>query len=63
MTVLSKNIYSNDPRIEKILNMLLQYNLGHFKLRETISEKGDEIDAIIIALNTLGEELSAKKLH
>jgi PAS domain S-box-containing protein len=49
----SKN---KDPRLERIQEMLLKFNAGDFSARETVSEKGDELDAIIIALNTLGEE-------
>jgi PAS domain S-box-containing protein len=51
--------YQSDERIERILNLLLKYTLGEFQQRETFSEKGDELDAIIIGLNTLGEEAEA----
>ncbi len=56
---LDKNKISKDERLEKINQLLLQYTLGEYKHRETISDKGDEIDAIVIGLNTLGEELEA----
>ncbi len=49
----------NDERLEKIINLLLKYTLGDYGQRELISHKGDEIDAIIIGLNTLGEELQS----
>ncbi len=53
------HLQKNDERIEKILNLLLKYTLGEFHVRETVSDKGDELDAIIIGLNTLGEEAAA----
>lgn len=56
---LEKNKISKDERLERINQLLLQYTLGEYKHRETISDKGDEIDAIVIGLNTLGEELEA----
>jgi PAS domain S-box-containing protein len=48
-----------DERLEKILDLLLKYTLGDYGHRELISGKGDEVDAIIIGLNTLGEELQS----
>jgi len=49
----------HDDRIDKVLNLLLKFTVGDFRHREVISDKGDELDAIIIGLNTLGEELEA----
>ena len=49
--------FTNDSRIEKIYEQLVEYSTGNFAVRETISESGDELDAIILGLNTLGEEL------
>ncbi len=54
-----KNIFSKDERIEKILDLLLKYTLGDYSAREVVSSKGDELDAIVIALNALGEEAEA----
>ena len=51
------NDFTGDSRIEKIYDQLVQYSTGNFNVRETVSEKGDELDAIIVGLNTLGEEL------
>src|ERR1043165_4008613 len=48
-----------DERLEKIIDLLLKYTLGDYGHRELISQKGDEVDAIIIGLNTLGEELQS----
>ncbi len=55
----ASDILKKDVRVEKILNLLLKYTLGDYSVRETVSEKGDELDAIIIGLNTLGEEAEA----
>jgi light-regulated signal transduction histidine kinase (bacteriophytochrome) len=53
-------IYKQDERIEKIYELLLLYTTnGDYSARIPISEKGDELDAIIVGLNTLGEELQA----
>jgi signal transduction histidine kinase len=51
--------YSHDDRIDKIYAMILRYTTGDFSGKEAISEKGDELDAIIVGLNTLGEEMQA----
>lgn len=53
------NKYLKDERIEKIYDLLVKYTTGDFSVRENISSKGDELDAIILGLNTLGEELQS----
>ncbi|HEX8515928.1 MAG TPA: ATP-binding protein [Bacteroidia bacterium] len=54
------NKYKQDERIEKIFALILHYTTtGDYSARAVISEKGDELDAIIAGLNTLGEELQA----
>jgi len=50
---------NKDKRIEEINELLLKYTLGEYTQRATVSNKGDELDAIIIGLNTMGEELEA----
>ncbi|MGZ4098889.1 MAG: PAS domain-containing sensor histidine kinase, partial [Bacteroidia bacterium] len=45
-----------DNRIENIHNLLVKFNIGDFSERLKVSEKGDEIDAIIIGLNSLADE-------
>lgn len=55
------NNYSKDERIERIYNLLIKYTTLDFSQRETISDKSDELDAIITGLNTLGEELEASR--
>ncbi|MFL5753826.1 MAG: sensor histidine kinase [Bacteroidia bacterium] len=56
---MDQSIYKNDERIQKILDLLVKYTVGDYKERGTISGKGDEIDAIIVGLNTLAEEAAA----
>jgi PAS domain S-box-containing protein len=50
---------SRDARIERILEMIVRFTQGHFDKKETVSDEGDELDAIVIGLNTLAEELQA----
>ena len=52
----------HDERLGRILEQLLHFTQMDFTIRIPVSEKGDEIDAIITGLNTLGEELSAKEI-
>lgn len=51
----------HDERMEKIFRLILEYSKRNFGARETASEKGDELDAVIIGLNTLGEELAGSQ--
>ncbi|HXA01938.1 MAG TPA: PAS domain S-box protein [Cytophagaceae bacterium] len=55
------NKYSDDKRFEKVCDLILKYSTLDFSSRETVSEKGDELDAVIAGLNILGEELQASK--
>jgi hypothetical protein len=50
-----------DQRLEKIMELLVSYTQGNYSEKGTISDKGDELDAIILGLNTLAEELASKK--
>jgi signal transduction histidine kinase len=55
-----QNKYKADERIEKIYSLLLRYTTeGDYSARVPVSNKGDELDAIIVGLNTLGEELQS----
>ncbi len=56
------HIFQQDKRIEQIYDLLVKYTTGDFSAREAISEKGDELDAILLGLNTLGEELQSSGL-
>ena len=50
---------TQDPRLNEVLELILQLTSGDFNAQGTPSEHGDELDAIITGLNMLGEELSA----
>jgi len=55
-----KNILKSDERIEKIYSLLLRYTTeGDYSARVPVSNEGDALDAIIVGLNTLGEELQS----
>jgi len=47
----------HERRVTGIMNVLLKYTFFDFSEKAEISSQGDEIDAIALALNTLGEEL------
>lgn len=51
-----------DPRILQIQEQLLRFAQMDFSGSIALSEKGDEIDAIIVGMNTLAEELRARNL-
>ncbi len=50
---------TQDPRLNDVLDLILQITSGDLEARGTPSEHGDELDAIITGLNMLGEEISA----
>jgi PAS domain S-box-containing protein len=50
----------SDDRISRILGLITKFVQSDLSAHEKISEKGDELDAIIAGLNTLGEELNEK---
>lgn len=50
-------IKSNQERINRIMDTLLKYTVLDFRQHIAISDKGDELDAIAVGLNTLSEEL------
>jgi PAS domain S-box-containing protein len=49
-----------ESRISDLLEVLLRYTLLDFSVKAKVSKEGDEIDAVAVGLNTLGEELEAK---
>ncbi|HWY10438.1 MAG TPA: hypothetical protein VN026_03880 [Bacteroidia bacterium] len=55
-------IIEKAERLELIQAQILRFTQMDFSMRIPLSEKGDDIDAIIVGLNTLGEELSTKEL-
>ncbi len=50
-------IKENEDRINAILNALLKYTTMDFSHKLKITDKGDELDAIIVGLNSLIDEL------
>ncbi|HYG52652.1 MAG TPA: ATP-binding protein, partial [Flavobacteriales bacterium] len=50
---------NNDARITNIMNVLLNYTMLDFTEHVQPSDKGDELDAIAVGLNTLSEELQS----
>jgi diguanylate cyclase (GGDEF)-like protein/PAS domain S-box-containing protein len=51
---------SSDPRLEHILDILLQLASGNMTVRTSPSDRGDALDAVMTGLNMLAEELSAE---
>ncbi len=51
-----------DIRLEQVQEQLLRFTVLDFSPRVPVSGKGDDIDAIILALNTLGDELSSRNI-
>ncbi len=49
-----------ETRINNVLNTLLKYSVLDFNLQMEVSDKGDELDAIALGLNVLGEALESK---
>jgi PAS domain S-box-containing protein len=49
-------------QFEEISNLLLAYSAGDYHVKGVISEKVDELDMIISAINMLGEELQSSNV-
>jgi len=54
-----KKVIKEDPRTNKILKLIAELSAGNYQIREDVSDQGDELDNILIGLNTLAEELSS----
>ncbi|HXB40331.1 MAG TPA: hypothetical protein VNZ49_07290 [Bacteroidia bacterium] len=52
----------NDKRLSLIQEQLIKFVRLDFSGNLPVSEKGDDIDAIIIGMNTLGEELNTAEI-
>lgn len=52
-------IEAYEQRLDHILSLLLKYTLMDFSQKIQISDKGDEIDAVAIGINTLVDELQS----
>jgi PAS domain S-box-containing protein len=46
-------------RVEKLMDVLLRFNLLNFSEKAEVSDRGDEIDALAMGLNSFSEELQA----
>lgn len=57
----SQALTERKKRLENILEVLLEYSKLEFSKTANISDRNDEIDAIALGLNTLGEEISYYK--
>ncbi|CAN5904957.1 hypothetical protein BH11BAC7_BH11BAC7_33930 [soil metagenome] len=53
-------VVTKDPRLGLIMDLIIQLAKSDFSARGNVTEKGDELDAIIAGLNLLGEELKSK---
>jgi hypothetical protein len=51
-----------DQRLDLIQDQLIRLTQLDFSRMLPVSEKGDDLDAIIVGLNTLAEELQTKKI-
>jgi PAS domain S-box-containing protein len=51
-----------DNRFKKINRLLSEYSLGNFNKKLRISSRLDEVDAFILGVNMLGEELKEKTI-
>lgn len=58
----TEEMIADKKRIENITAVLLEYTIINFSKRLTLSDRGDDIDAISAGLNTLAEELEASLL-
>lgn len=54
-------IKNSQDRINNLLDILIKYTKLDFSEKITVSENGDELDAIAVGLNTLSEELAAAR--
>jgi hypothetical protein len=52
-----------DARLYLIQIQLIKFTQMNFEGVIPVSEKGDDIDAIIVGMNTLGEELKALQIN
>ncbi|MEX0772191.1 MAG: ATP-binding protein [Balneolales bacterium] len=52
---------NDQQRINNILKLINKFTASNYRDREDVSDKRDELDAIIVALGHLNEDLTAKK--
>ena len=53
--------FQKDPRIDVILDLLVKFATGDFSDRAAISDKGDDLDAILLGLNSIAEEAQTNR--
>jgi len=54
-------VSSADPRLARLLEQIIQLSTGDLTVRGELSEAGDEIDAVIAALNMLTEDFTERE--
>lgn len=52
---------SVDPRLQALLEQIVQLSTGDWSARGVVSEAGDEVDAIIAAINMLAEDFAERE--
>jgi len=60
LVVSDKEAEHYESRINSIMEVLLKYTLMDFSVQATVSELGDDLDAIAVGINTLADELQDK---
>src|SRR6266480_4701699 len=59
----NNNSVEVDNRMDRIQELLIKFTQMDFRGRIPVSENGDELDAMIVGLNTLGEELESRQFR
>lgn len=59
--MISNEVPADDSRLEDIENIIQEFISGNLEARGNISEKCDATDAVITALNELGEDMLARR--
>jgi hypothetical protein len=59
---LGMHLESLDPRVADAVKLILQIAGGDFTARGEVSERRDEIDAIVVGLNMLAESFERERV-
>lgn len=51
------NARSDRKRLEELMDILLEFSISNFTKKASLSDLGDEVDAIAAGLNAMGEEM------
>jgi len=54
-------VTSTDPRLARLLEQIIQLSTGDLSARGEVSEAGDEVDAVIAAVNMLAEDFAERE--